>query len=231
VPLLALYSELNYRGVDCSMAEIYDTAMSLTGVDLDFLLKLSKAHGMPTDRPHCTFLNALLYGDAFYALPELGEEDAHYLPDIETALSMAYAAHEKNDENKEMYLYYITVLEILKDKAELRFSLREKYLQNNRKYLEDAAGTLLPRVIENVGKLHRLFEKQWKAVYKPFGYEVMVARFGSTVYRMEYAIEVIRDYLSGKRAKIEMLEEDVLPFKEAALIRFYENCITPSEIL
>ncbi len=232
LPLLPLFSEFCYRGEDCPMEDIYDVAMSLTGVDLDFLLMLSKAHGMPVDRPHRTFLNALLYGDAFFALPELGEEDAAYLPDVNAALARArelYAAG--NEEERKMYEYYITVLEILRDKAELRFNLRNRYLAGDRAYLENVKDSLLPRVVENVNKLHRLFEAQWKAIYKPFGYEVMVARFGSTVYRMEYAIEVISDYLAGKREKIEMLDEEVLPYKEAALIRFYKNCITASDII
>lgn len=46
----------------------------------------------------------------------------------------------------------------------------------------------------------------WLSVNKAFGYEVLQSRYATTINRIEYALKILTEYVSGERTHIEELE-------------------------
>ncbi|MCW8129331.1 MAG: beta-N-acetylhexosaminidase [Planctomycetota bacterium] len=66
----------------------------------------------------------------------------------------------------------------------------------------------LRREVEKLWKIHRAM---WLATYKPFGWEVIEARYGGLRARLETLAERLKDFAAGKLPTIEELAEPLLP--------------------
>ena len=75
----------------------------------------------------------------------------------------------------------------------------------------------LPRLIELYETLLQIMRRQWREVYKPFGYEVLCFRMGGLVMRIKDIIDTLQDYCDGKISRIPELEEELLTTQECAL--------------
>lgn len=112
---------------------------------------------------------------------------------------------------------------------ELKYSLgvktRKAYLSGDRAELRRIADDVYGELIERVRLFGEKFRALWNKENKPFGIEVQEARIGGLIYRLQSCRETLYAYLDGKLAKIDELEQPVLPFEEGKekTAVFYEH--------
>jgi len=86
----------------------------------------------------------------------------------------------------------------------------------------------LKKMYENTAMLH---EKEWRKDYKPFGFEVLDARYGMILKRIDTAIKILKDYLNNKTNVIYELEEKRLLHRCEGRQRRYKGIFTASDII
>lgn len=101
---------------------------------------------------------------------------------------------------------------VLSKKTELAQKLQSAYLKGERQVLAELAEKLLPELHERVEALRTAHRSQWFRTYKPFGWEVIDGRYGGLEARIQSAMTRLEDYLEGRVAKLEELEEERLFF-------------------
>ena len=66
----------------------------------------------------------------------------------------------------------------------------------------------IPALIHSYRNLIQMHQHLWEEVNKPYGWEVLCARYGGVVARLEYAGDVIGRYVSGELKAIEEFEAE-----------------------
>ena len=102
---------------------------------------------------------------------------------------------------------YASILRTAAYKAEAHCYLRNAYIENNTDELLRFKDYVLPEMKASYQEMYEWYGKWWKREYSRFGWEKQCARLGYQLTRIDYAIESIDDYLSGRIEKIEELEE------------------------
>lgn len=100
--------------------------------------------------------------------------------------------------------YVSVLLRILYTKALIYADLQQDY--RNGRPLDRWAKQILPALLEDYRTLFSLHGERWLALNKPFGFEVLQARYAATIQRLEYAIQILDRYVSGGTDHIEELE-------------------------
>lgn len=100
---------------------------------------------------------------------------------------------------------------VLALKAELGVRLRRYYQAEDRSSMAALVHTELPELVNRVRLLREEHRRQWFAVYKPFGWEVLDLRYGGLLSRLDSAEVRLRDWLEGRTGRLEELEEKRLP--------------------
>jgi len=95
-------------------------------------------------------------------------------------------------------------------KAELHTYMRAAYKDGNKVELERICNEVLPECRESYKKMYKLFHQQWRREYKAFGWESHCQICGCQIARIDYAIEMLSDYLNGEIDLIEELEAEPL---------------------
>ena len=90
---------------------------------------------------------------------------------------------------------------------------------------------ILPELINKYKQLLKSWQKIWLSTCKPFGWEVINGRIGYTVARLEYAAEVIADYVNEKASSIEELESEFLESKKNAEIASFHTMASTNSIV
>lgn len=133
------------------------------------------------------------------------------------------------------YLFNVEtkLLDILILKADLGVRLRSAYQEKNVKALHLIAEDDFPYIIQAIKEFAEAFRILWLMENKPFGLEVQEQRFGGLIYRLEVCNNRLKDYLDGKVASIEELEEDSLEMwtgfsGEAAVMNSWKINVTTS---
>lgn len=116
----------------------------------------------------------------------------------------------QNGDWKEYYELEATVLETAAGKAEVFAGLQKAYRTGERELLQRFADNTLPALKVSYERLYQLQKQQWMREYKAFGWEKHCQRFGYQILRIEYAIEVLTQYLAGELTVIEELEAEYL---------------------
>ncbi len=210
--LLPMFSEYCYSGKECTKEQIIEAGEFLTKVPHDFIKAISSFHYLKKDDFKGEFYGkSFFYSDVFYNI---------ICPDADFAAKAGMIYEESKNEikkllntskaNDEMYSYAYQIYCILTNKAKLLADLKPKYLAKDKEYLTYAATTILPELKSDYETLFRIHKKQWMDTYKVNGFEVLNARYGAMIYRMEYAIETIMNYVNGVTDRIEELDCEIL---------------------
>ena len=112
---------------------------------------------------------------------------------------------------KPLFDFALRLSRVLEIKGSIGLKLKQAYdLKNSHdlKCIVDSLTVLLKRV-EELRLCHRML---WMRYNKPFGWEVLDARYGIIKVRIDSTIDRISDYLEGKIECIEELDEERLPF-------------------
>lgn len=102
--------------------------------------------------------------------------------------------------------------QVLSKKADLGIRIRAAYTSGDEAALKHLAQAEIPELIQDVRHLYKVFEAQWKAESKSFGFEVQTIRFGALLQRLADVAEQLLAYTEGRLERIEELEEPLLPF-------------------
>ncbi|MCL2393034.1 MAG: beta-N-acetylhexosaminidase, partial [Oscillospiraceae bacterium] len=101
---------------------------------------------------------------------------------------------------------------VLALKADLGVKLKKAYDSKNLPKLSDYAQELLPELRTRVEELREVHMRQWFAVSKPFGWEVLDLRYGGLKSRIDTAIFRLIQYLNGDIESIPELEAERLSY-------------------
>ena len=95
---------------------------------------------------------------------------------------------------------------VLSNKAQLSVKLKRAYDKKDFNELKKIIETI-DVVIADVKEFYAAFKEQWNKENKSFGFEVQDIRFGGLMLRLRHVKEILKDFIEGKIAKIEALEE------------------------
>ena len=137
---------------------------------------------------------------------------------------------DKNDLWHDKHLFVYELINTLSKKCYILENLKKAYDNKDLKLLEEIYEKLyeLKKAYEITSQLH---EKEWRKNYKPFGFEVLDARYGMMLKRIDTAIKILRDYLDNKTNIIYELEEERLLHRCEGRQRRYKGIFTASDII
>ncbi len=214
LPGLQFYAEHVYAE-QVSEEDLRRRFKSCTGLHWDDYMKLSKIDGIPklerAPEAPANPSKILLWQDLLLGMFDSGAERAlarHY-SDIKGQWDGAIA------EAVDPFLLYTVakrLCEVLELKAELGRELLALYGSDNREALAALADERLPRLQEAVERLRLAHSEQWHLAYKPFGWEVLDARYGGLMARIRTAADRVRGYVQGSILSLEELEQPRLKF-------------------
>lgn len=216
---LQLYAEHAYSEAAPSRERVAERAKFCTGLDASAFLLLNGLDEVPGSEPNnrkqSNPSKFLLYQDVLLGLFDNQIAglplDAHY-ERLERDIRGARSPQAALD-------YILEVPEklsaVLKLKSEMGIRLRAAYQESDRIQLRKFAEQELPAIADAVRKLRTAHRAQWMSMFKPFGWEVIDIRYGGVLTRLESASLRILDYIEGRIATIEELDQERLVYSSA----------------
>ena len=129
-------------------------------------------------------------------------------------------SHITHGEWDGLYEHAALILELLAEKTYIAERLRPAYQAGDTETLSLLARVHIPelgRLAERVRVTHRA---RWFESLKTIGWANMDIRYAGMAARCETAVLLLREYLDGKRDKIESLEEERLPKGAHGFMRY-----------
>lgn len=123
------------------------------------------------------------------------------------------AIKERSGEYRPIFDILQKLCAVLSVKAELGINLTKAYQAGDKEKLNEYANVVLPDLVGKVRELQTSHRERWFEVNKAFGWEVLDFRYGGLILALETSAKRIADYVSGKAAKLEELEETRLLFQ------------------
>lgn len=127
---------------------------------------------------------------------------------------------------KELFVYYRTLAQLLAEKALSGTEIRQAYLGNDREKMKKLCEKI-SFCVEKTGELKGLRGKIWFEECRPFGYEVLDIRFGGVAVRLESARRRLEAWIAGEIEHLEELEEERLPYAVDGQNREHRLCAVP----
>ena len=106
-----------------------------------------------------------------------------------------------------VFRYYVTLADVLALKSELGLNITKAYKAGDKAALQALAGETIPEAARRMKALRLLARENWFVLGKPLGWEVYDIRYAGVIGRLDSAEAAIRDYLEGRRAALEELED------------------------
>jgi len=218
-PSNALFAEYMWSGADASEDDAWAMNEFLTGTPKKLYDAADALHcGLEPER---RMGRKLLRMDV---LETVRAQDTGFLhdnfPDVfhgeEPMQSLFAAADEIRDyisENGDRLECFTTAEHALRTsgyKAYIHAHLWDAYKNNNTEELTKICSEILPLCRESYKNLYTVFGQQWKKEYKSFGWEWHCQRVGFQIARIDYAIDMLTQYLNREISCIEELEIEPL---------------------
>lgn len=197
VSTLPLYSEMCYKGRECSIEELDEVSGFLTGITFSDKLAISRIHhNFHQDK---FFAKRIFYADMMYDLVNAAYDYEAVMADFRSVYE--HTASRKND----YYIYCNQFAKCVIDKLEILHRLRDAYLEEDKAWLKQVCEEKLPALIKEYRDFRKIFSTQWLATSKPNGLETTENRMGAAILRMETLIERLEAYLAGETVSIPEL--------------------------
>jgi len=233
-----LFAELAYKGAYdrddfarrfrfCTGGNLEDFE-NLELLDLNDWVKAQK----PDDPSSYNTSKVMMWQDILTGLLDKNYEDAHLDAHYEKVAEKLKAAIGRNGAYDSMFEYAYLVAHTLAKKSEMGLRLTAAYRTGDRETLTRLCEIELPDLLERVRAQRLCHMKNWMAIYKPFGWDVMDMRYGSLMARIDSAIREVRAYLDGEIDCIEELAAERLYFEKAGPrgLNRYGTYVSPSHI-
>ena len=156
----------------------------------------------------------LLYQDPLtgifdYHIKESDIDTKKYYRDLELRIKEC-AAH--SDKYSKLFLYYEKLADALSGKADLGVRLKDLYEEQDLPVLRKICEDEIPNTIASLKKMKILREELWMYDAKPWGYELMDIKLGGVITRLESTKRRVLNYINGKIAQLEELEDKRMPY-------------------
>ncbi len=207
LPLLAAYSEYCYRGSDCCEKDIISTAEFLTKIPYSLCMAMENIS--PFIEGKRLYGRSVLKGNIFYRIGLSDDDCEKFSATAQETAAAFQAAAERKDKNSPLYQYGFLLFSIIQQKAELMLKIRMAYKNGDLAYLTKAAEVLIPNLNSLYEALEREHFSEWMRTYKPFGYEVIAARYGGQIMMNQTICRRLLAYAAGELDKIEELEQEL----------------------
>ena len=198
--MLPIFSEACWQGPDAAREDVIKAGECLTGVPR----KVFEAWGdFYPSREDSRPGKQLIWCDPMYPLVQLAAYDSY-----DQIIDRSHRAIETMQGCDTLECRYATLLfSVCAQKAAWMRDFREKYLANDRAWLEAADG-MLENMAETYAQLRDAHRELWERDNKRFGWEVLSLRYGGAVERLHDTQDEIRRYLKGEIACIEELHAE-----------------------
>ena len=209
-----IISEYCFKGCSANIENVYKMSDFLFGIKEEFFDAVSES-AMPYENTEIwgysdTFYGkGLFYTDILYNLTN----EIDFYKDAKNRYIKSKKVIKKTFKNpkwKDFEQFAVDYYDILIIKADIIVNIRTAYENSNKVYLKELADKILPELKEKYICLMALWQKMWLEVFKPFGWECINSRLATVISRIDYAIGIIDNYVSGKTEKIEELDEPIL---------------------
>ncbi len=180
-----------------------------SGYDFDEFMNLELANITAEEESHSHNPSKyLLFNDPFLGLLDYtvhSELKARY-----TAAVPVLEASVNGRQFDYLFTFHGKLLKLLSRKCDLGVRLRKAYQAGDRETLQ-ALLAEFPPMKQEVREVYEALRTLWYRENKSIGFELQEMRFGALMLRCESCYRMLQDYLNGAVAKIEELEEPVLP--------------------
>ena len=209
LPSLLHWAEEIYDNGD----DVCERSRECFGIELNDLRKVDLPDLLPGIDPTGVAVNPsryLLYND-----PLEGLLDAHVDADTAPATYRAHAealfALQDHPDFGKIFDSLGCLCALLARKSDFSVRLRNAYLADDRAVLAEMADTEIDEIVRLLESFTEAFRDRWYAENKTFGLSVIELRLGGLKERFASTKKRLLDYLDGKVAHIEELEEPLLP--------------------
>lgn len=110
-----------------------------------------------------------------------------------------------------IFTWYKQLLNVLSQKSDIGITLQKAYENKDKDSLYRHI-SMLNTLKDDIYELKQLYITMWDKNNKAFGFDIIDMRFGGIIFRIDTAIQRIKDYLDGKTKAIEELEEEKLMY-------------------
>ncbi|MBQ4551928.1 MAG: family 20 glycosylhydrolase [Clostridia bacterium] len=198
--MLPIFSEACWQGPDAAREDVIKAGECLTGVPRKVFEAWGDFYPSGQDsRPG----KQLIWCDPMYPLLNIAQYDS-----FEQIIDRSQRAIETMKGCDTLECRYATLLfSICVQKAEWMRDFRNKYMENDRAWLQ-AADEKIDAMVENYAKLRDAHRALWERDNKRFGWEVLSLRYGGVMERLRDAQDEIKRYLNGEIACIEELHAE-----------------------
>ncbi len=218
--MLPIFSEACWQGPDYDMKDAISLGECLTGIPRKVLEAWGDFYPSEQDsRPG----KQLIWCDPMYPLVQLAQNDSY---DQIIERSCAAIATMENNNTLECR-YAALVFDVCMRKAEWMRDVREKYLADDRAWLQNAIQMSIPQMLDSYCRLKETHKELWERDNKRFGWEVLSLRYGGVIERMQDAQKQLARYLSGEINCIEELEAEPLELFKSKH-HLYGRLVTPA---
>ncbi len=107
--------------------------------------------------------------------------------------------------------FYTLLCDALTEKHDIGVRMRNAYLAKDKDALKAIREIEIPKVTSLVDSLWKKHRELWFERHQAFGLDVMDRRYGGVLARLNTASYILGEYLDGKIATIEELDEPRLP--------------------
>ena len=210
---LAWYASYDYCGGN-DIENIKKTFAMSCNADYDSIINFE----LP-EKPSTKYYNLtrpLLYSD-----PLLGKIDYH-IKDIELgsfyrATTKALTAIKQGGIFASACDTIIALSSLLENKSDFSVRMKKAYDEKDVDSLK-ALSEEAVIIIEKLKELKRIHRASWMEYNKPFGWEVLDARYGAIISRFETVKEFLDAFIGGTLERIEELEAERLPYADPGAI-------------
>ncbi len=180
----ALFGEYCFCGKSANIQSAVKMGELISGVSEENAASMTAAF-------YYKYTTPLYWGDIFFNATGEDFSDGY--------AEMQFKAFAVSDDE-----FINSVLRILAMKAHIYKDLQIAYKSGES--LREYIYGILPLLLENLKTAKELHLKKFKRNNKVFGLEILQSRYATAINRVEYAIEVLKDFEDGKTDKIEELE-------------------------
>ena len=209
LPTLAYTASLAYG--HRRMADTKRFFRALTGMRFDDFMamdSLNKLYEKPAYRT--AMAKFLFYNDPLVGMRDKTVEAHPELPEKASACLPILSRLSKNKRYGYLFRTQKQLAQLLTMKVDFGVRLRRAYQADDRVALA-ALAEESKKITVAIKKFYEAFRAQWMQENKPFGFDIQDLRIGGVLQRFEVCRNLIREYLDGKRAKIDELEIELLP--------------------
>ncbi len=236
--LPSLYATKQYAQGNYDMDSIKQGFKEMFNVDFDDYMLLDMPNAISReseDVPYTEYDNfygpckTLLYSDCFLGRMDKALESAPSF-DYQYVCDRLETASKKAGEFSYLFESLAALSSALAIKKDLGIRSRKLYKEKD---IEGLKGLVqdYQECIERVENFYQKFKYLWMKENKPFGFEVHEIRLGGLLLRLKSCKQRILDFCDNKIAKIDELEETLLPYDNNSLNwNKYVDLVSPCDI-